>query len=102
MSEKDDKGCHCGKDGHALNSVNCPVHGAECRPCWTIDGFRECPEYTELHAERSRLRSENAAFREIITWVDCWVSNPASSYSIMALDGLFGMTRDKIAAITIG
>lgn len=19
--------CHCGKDGHALNSVNCPVHG---------------------------------------------------------------------------
>jgi hypothetical protein len=21
--------CHCGKDGHALNSVNCPVHGYE-------------------------------------------------------------------------
>jgi hypothetical protein len=21
--------CHCGKDGHALNSVNCPVHGGE-------------------------------------------------------------------------
>lgn len=20
--------CHCGKEGHALNSVNCPVHGA--------------------------------------------------------------------------
>lgn len=20
--------CHCGKRGHALNSVNCPVHGA--------------------------------------------------------------------------
>lgn len=19
--------CHCGRDGHALNSVNCPVHG---------------------------------------------------------------------------
>lgn len=19
--------CHCGKDGHALNSINCPVHG---------------------------------------------------------------------------
>mgnify|MGYP001579132930 CR=1 FL=1 len=19
--------CHCGKDGHPLNSVNCPVHG---------------------------------------------------------------------------
>ncbi len=21
--------CHCGKDGHALNSVNCPVHAYE-------------------------------------------------------------------------
>ena len=21
--------CHCGKDGHALNSINCPVHS--CR-----------------------------------------------------------------------
>lgn len=21
------KVCHCGKDGHALNSINCPVHG---------------------------------------------------------------------------
>lgn len=19
--------CHCGKDGHALGSINCPVHG---------------------------------------------------------------------------
>ncbi len=19
--------CHCGKDGHALNSIKCPVHG---------------------------------------------------------------------------
>lgn len=22
-----EKECHCGKDGHALNSINCPVHG---------------------------------------------------------------------------
>ena len=20
--------CHCGKNGHALNSINCPVHGS--------------------------------------------------------------------------
>lgn len=27
-SPKDpEKECHCGKDGHALNSVNCPVYG---------------------------------------------------------------------------
>lgn len=25
MSEE----CHCGKDGHPLHSVNCPVHGTE-------------------------------------------------------------------------
>jgi hypothetical protein len=24
---KDQNDCHCGKDGHALNSINCPVHG---------------------------------------------------------------------------
>jgi hypothetical protein len=24
-------GCHCGKDGHALNSTNCPVHGKSSR-----------------------------------------------------------------------
>ena len=24
--------CHCGKDGHALGSLNCPVHGYEIVP----------------------------------------------------------------------
>lgn len=23
-----DEECHCGKDGHALNSINCPKHGS--------------------------------------------------------------------------
>lgn len=23
--------CHCGQDGHALNSINCPVHGEAAR-----------------------------------------------------------------------
>ena len=23
--------CHCGKDGHALNSINCPVHSIKKR-----------------------------------------------------------------------
>lgn len=26
-AEKQAAACHCGKDGHAVNSVNCPVHG---------------------------------------------------------------------------
>jgi hypothetical protein len=30
--------CHCGKDGHALNSINCPVHGSHRdRPRFFID-----------------------------------------------------------------
>lgn len=30
--EEEMKKCHCGKNGHALNSVNCPVHGASYAP----------------------------------------------------------------------
>lgn len=37
--------------------------------------------------------------RQIVGWVETWVSNPAASYSTAALDGLFGLTRDKIAAL---
>lgn len=34
------------------------------RPCWTIDGFKECPEYIALHADWDRLQHENADMRE--------------------------------------
>jgi hypothetical protein len=27
IKEEDKKECHCGKNGHALNSINCPIHG---------------------------------------------------------------------------
>jgi hypothetical protein len=27
MSRHKPTTCHCGKDGHALNSINCPIHG---------------------------------------------------------------------------
>lgn len=38
--------CHCGKDGHALGSVNCPVHGVPiCGSCgrrhWFLDACGE-------------------------------------------------------------
>lgn len=29
IQEIEKVGCHCGKDGHALNSINCPIHGFE-------------------------------------------------------------------------
>jgi len=51
------------------------------------------------------LRNPNDAaeeidrLREFVGWVDAWTSNEVGSYSIYALDGLFGMTRDRIAAL---
>lgn len=39
------------------------------------------------------------AAREVIDWIDAWISNPVGSYSTMALDGLFAMTRDRILAL---
>jgi hypothetical protein len=35
-AEKQAVACHCGKDGHALGSINCPVHG---RPQAAIDSL---------------------------------------------------------------
>ena len=37
--------------------------------------------------------------QDFADWVDCWVSNPATSYSVYAIEGLFGMTREKLAAM---
>ncbi len=46
------------------------------------------------------LLNEIARLRDFVNWVDSWVSNPVGSYSVSALDGLFGMTRDRIAELT--
>jgi len=35
--EKQAAACYCGKDGHALNSVNCPVHGYITIPIMRLD-----------------------------------------------------------------
>ena len=40
--------------------------------------------------------SEIARLRVFAGWVDTWISNPARSYSHDALEGLFGMTRDRL------
>jgi len=58
------------------------------------------PEYAEeLGRQVDELEAENERLREFSAWVDTWVSNPATSYSVYTLDGLFGMTRDKLAAL---
>lgn len=37
--------------------------------------------------------------KDVIDWVESWISNPVGSYSVAALDGLFAMTRDRIAEL---
>jgi hypothetical protein len=48
---------------------------------------------TAGHAAADRIEElENFA-----SWVETWVSNPVGAYSVSAIDGLFGMARDKLA-----
>lgn len=54
--------------------------------------FKTLPIQHEAADEIERLR-------EFASWVDTWVSNPVGSYSVYALDGLFAMTRDRLAAL---
>lgn len=57
-------------------------------------------EYAEeLGRQIDELEAENERLRDFSTWVDTWVSNPVTSYSVYALDGLFGTARDKLAAL---
>lgn len=51
-------------------------------------------------AKEALASKDDQGYRNFVSWVDSWVSNPAGSYSTAALDGLFGMTRDKIAALS--
>ncbi len=39
-------------------------------------------------------------YQDFAQWVGTWVSKPVGSYSVTALKGLFGMTRDKLAALS--
>ena len=50
-------------------------------------------------AEITALRARVAVLEGALAWVDTWVSNPSGSYSVEALNGLFGMTRDRLAAL---
>jgi hypothetical protein len=38
--------------------------------------------------------------QEFAAWVETWVSNPVGAYSVQALDGLFAMTRERLAALS--
>ena len=61
------------------------------------------PSISSAEEVRNVMAELVVALREtssLVGWVETWASNPAASYSTAALDGLFGMTRDKIAALS--
>lgn len=54
------------------------------------------------HAHKLRgCADELEKLHDFALWIDTWISNPAASYSNAALDGLFGMARDRMAALAI-
>ncbi len=53
----------------------------------------------EVRYQNAALADENARLWAFAMWVDSWVSNPVGAYSVAALDGLFSMTRDRLAVI---
>lgn len=78
----------------AVTAINGLIWSLEQRDA-EIERLRPLAEAVRaLRAERDRLKG-------VINFVESWVSNPMGAYSVSALDGLFGMTRDKIAALPI-
>ncbi|MDI3563523.1 hypothetical protein [Bradyrhizobium sp. Arg816] len=56
-------------------------------------------ERDELFEEVLRLEALVEKQRSCIDWISTWVSQPAGNFSVYALDGLFGMARDRIASL---
>lgn len=77
--------CHAGVELPPYPGA-CPKCGAEGQDvCW--------PGINQDLEDLKKLR-------DFAAWVETWVSNPAASYSTSALDGLFGITRDRLAAVS--
>lgn len=56
-------------------------------------------EKSELQSDYSRLLKEVQQLRLFAGFVESVVSNPVGAYSTPALEGIFGLMRDKIAAL---
>ena len=52
-----------------------------------------------IRADHATLKARIEELDDFRSWVETWVSNPVGAYSVYALDGLFKMTRDKLAAL---
>lgn len=71
----------------------------------SIQGLRNAADFMRQASGVDPVWLREAAdemerLREFVGWIDTWISNPARAYSHDALEGLFGMTRDKISALT--
>jgi hypothetical protein len=42
------------------------------------------------------LRARAVAAEDILTWIEAWVSQPVTAFSVDALTGLFAMARERI------
>lgn len=54
---------------------------------------------TGVGMDDAKLIAKAPEMLDFIQWIETWVSNPAASYSTDALDGLFGMARDRLSAL---
>jgi hypothetical protein len=61
--------------------------------------FPEAEAEAELIRDYNALLKEAQALRLFAGFVESVVSNPVGSYSQPALEGIFGLMRDKIAAL---
>lgn len=61
--------------------------------------FPEAREEAELIRDYNALLKEVQQLRLFAGFVESVVSNPVGAYSTPALEGIFGMMRDKIAAL---
>lgn len=77
-----------------VHASDCAVHNAPALPVGPCDCSADAP--MDVNSREAALWSENMRLKSFVDWVDSWVSNPVGSYSVAALDGLFGMTRDQI------
>lgn len=61
--------------------------------------FPEAEAEAEIISDYNALLKEAQQLRLFVGFVESVVSNPIGSYSVSALDGIFGLMRDKIAAL---
>lgn len=83
------------REGYEWNVHVVEHNDPNMRICFMANG----PDSVERAAHLVKAANSHDQLMDFVSWIDCWVSNPVGSYSVSALDGLFDMTRDRIAAL---